>query len=287
MKKSKRKVVAIVLVIVLAIILIIGTLTLIIFKNESSAPEESELLSFDYRDEFSGFQLFDNSGNEIKMPEASTYNLYCYLSDKCGTCIDVLKNYEKLSEIFNEVNVYIIWKDSIPLSILDKYDINADRSFSLSGKVRLSNSTPTMFLVDSNNQLIFKDIDMKMVASKIVDLSDRKLIKDNANNYILSNLFKVSEKEKKILYFTMNGCKSCEDANKIIQDYPDTGYEIVKIYSDSYSDNAFDQLADTYSIYAVVYGISSYPSFLIYNGAEYSLLSDADLEYISEILMYS
>lgn len=251
---------------------------------ESIRPENQMYL--EYGDVFPDIELTDSTGETIHgFKQSSKFTVVTYLSDSCSTCIDVLSDFERFSEIFGEgLNYKIIWYDDIPMSYLEKYSVDETINFSLN-RTRISTSTPTFYILDESNQIVFRDIKRENLFEKLIELKlipSETLVK-NANQYIKENYFNSNSGRDKLIYFYMPGCPDCEAADSLIKSSTlDQKMDIAYVYKSDSLDNS--QIVDKDKLYAKVYGIVWYPSFLVLTGKGYRFVGETPIDLLLDEL---
>lgn len=224
---------------------------------------ERRLVQYEYGDQFE-VPLFDSAGNEVPLPAVP--KLLIYTSASCGTCITLLSQTQPLFEIFGSeyFQVFNIWLDDIPTDMIEMRNIPLSRNLSSYG-VHIGGMTPTMYLVDENNMVIFRDYDMNRVVEKIFDLDylPEGYLRQQADRYLISRLDTVDNKTP-LLYFTMTGCPDCEAADNIINDNPDIEdrFSITKLYR--YNEMNPENWTDHFKFFVRIYHINWYPSFMVF-----------------------
>ena len=247
--------------------------------NALEAPSSLEYL--EYGDHFTSIELSDCQGNKIdSLPHTDKYTILTYLSDSCSSCLDVVSDFNRFSAIYGEsLNYVILWCDDIPASYLRKNSVDEMINYSLNGKVKISTSTPTYYILDESNTIIFKDISRENLIKKISDLelvSSKNLIA-NANRYISESFFDENSNKRKIIYFYMPGCPNCEAANTLLRENDlDEKFDIAYIYKYDTMDSS--KIIDKDKLFASVYGITWYPSFLVLTGSDYRLVGEIPVE---------
>lgn len=246
----------------LGILLIITTSVIMYVVTHTNDPQE--INNFTYGEKFNGVIFYDNEGNAFKNTFIGTnYTIVVNISSGCGSCLDLLSRIPRLLDIYDELNFKIIWNDKIPTTLIDKYRIPLEINFSLDGKAVLDVQYPIMFILDESGIVRFKDIDMTNILDKIHDLNivDNSRLIDTSLSYIRKNFFNDSDKEN-LLYFFMEGCPDCKeiqpllDDNIAIQKYETIFYLYMKTTSRQ------DVTTDYYNIFARIFDISWYPSFI-------------------------
>lgn len=234
-----------------------------IYEILKGGNKNIEIMYMSYGDKWEP-ELLTSDNQKVQIQGNGKYRLIYYLDRYCSSCLDILPSVSQTGDVL-ECNVFdycIVWEDKIPLNLLEKYKIPKSKCYSTGGKYRLSPETPTIFLVDDKDKVIFKSSDLNLAIEKLLSITMpdySKTIRENANN-ILSLYFTESNKEK-LVYFTMNGCPDCQEADQIIaNDEIMEKYEILRVYR---STDDHGLLIDHYSLLQQVYDIKWYPSFVL------------------------
>lgn len=257
-------------------------------SSASNSPANSVLLNFDYQEKFTGFSLEDTDGNEIdRIPNSGKHAVAVYISDTCLSCVDIIKNINRVTGVFGteDFDYYFLWQDNIPTNLLDKYKVQNVSSYSLQKKTKLATSTPTFFILDESQQVIFKNEDPSLIVEKMVDLEviqKDKLI-SNANNYIKDNIIKQTSDKQQMVYFYMEGCSDCAKADAVLDAEVKAKFDITNIYK--YDDTNEDRVKDNFKVFVHAYGIQWYPSFLIFEGDSYRLVGETPPDELKGVLL--
>lgn len=268
--------------------LLIALLTILIVnpKNISEhlirKPYEQNQIFVEFGDIFSGFELTAYDGTTIKELPKGKVSVVIYLSDTCSSCMSVLADFNRFSEIYGDmINNSIIWTDSIPHSLIEKYKIDSAINYSLSGKTRLSTSTPTFYILDENNQVVFRDVDRANLFKKLIELDavDISILQNNANKYIAREYYGINDIEEfdnKLVYFYMPGCPDCEKVDALFKENSLPEFDLLHIYKyDSVGD---DKIIDKDKLFVSVYGITWYPSFLVAKHGTVKIIGEMPIE---------
>lgn len=245
-------------------------------------PYENNQIFVEFGDVFSGFELTAYDGTIMKELPKGKVSVVIYLSDTCSSCMGVLADFNRFSEVYGDtINYSIIWTDSIPHSLIEKYKIDSAINYSLSNKTRLSTSTPTFYILDENNQVVFRDVDRVNLIKKLIDLDvvDVSILQNNATMYIARKYYginNIEEFDNKLVYFYMPGCPDCEKVDALFKENSLPEYDFLYIYKyDSVGD---DKLIDKDKLFASVYGITWYPSFLVAKHGTVKIIGEMPIE---------
>lgn len=270
------------------IVLLIALLTVLIVnpKNISEhlirKPYEQKQIFVEFGDVFSGFELTAYDGTTVKELPKGKVSVVTYLSDTCSSCMGVLADFNRFSEVYGDmINYSIIWTDSIPHRLIEKYEIDSAINYSLSNKVRLSTSTPTFYILDENNQVVFRDVDRVNLIKKLIELDvvDVSILQDNATMYIAREYYGINDIEEfdnKLVYFYMPGCPDCEKVDALFKENSLPEFDFLYIYKyDSVGD---DKIIDKDKLFVSVYGITWYPSFLVAKHGTVKIIGEMPIE---------
>lgn len=252
--------------------------------------KQAELLDFTFNDSFAGFEIQSLDGNVMsELPKNSDYQIVFYLSDRCGTCIEMLRMIHRFESLFcsEKLDYVICWENAIPENLLDKNLINREKNFSLQGKYKLSSVTPTYFMINSDRKLEFSANDFELIIKKIVSdqINSQELMIENANNYIKSQIIENTSDKLNLIYFSMTGCPDCVAADDVLNSNPIKDvFEISTIYSKNEMDDK--KYIDKYNMFLNIYGIDWYPSFLVLNkNGKYELIGKTAVESLQDALL--
>lgn len=267
-----------------------GVITFLIFRNQPLSAHSSDVINFEYGESMATFPVSDHDGNQLeKIPESDKYSLVFYVSDTCGGCMDVIKNFSKMESILgtDEFNYIVLWTDEVPMKIIDKYDINQDYCYSLGGKTRFATSTPSFYILDENQNVLFSTTDMRLLVSKIelLEIVPKEKLKENTIRYISENILPKDSDKKQLVYFEMEGCPDCQAANKVIDNSDEikNAFEITRIYK--YDDTDTTRMKDDYGLFKLGLDIQWYPSFLIFENGETRFIGEIPIEELQNVIM--
>lgn len=245
-------------------------------------PYQQNQLFVEFGDAFSGFELTAYDGTTMKELPKGKVSVVTYLSDTCSSCMDVLADFNRFSEVYGDmINYSIIWTDNIPHSLIEKYEIDEAINYSLSNKTRLSTSTPTFYILDENNQVVFRDVDRANLITKLMELDavNVSILQNNATMYIAREYYGINDIEEfhnKLVYFYMPGCPDCEKADALFKENSLPEFDFLYIYKyDSVGD---DKIIDKDKLFVSVYGITWYPSFLVAKHGTVKIIGEMPIE---------
>lgn len=256
------------------------------FREKVYKPNQ---MYVEYGDFFSGFELTSYDGAIVSEIPEGKISAVAYLSDTCSSCVNILGDFNRFSEIYgDEINYLIIWTDNIPYSLIEKYEIADDINYSLSNKTNLSTSTPTFFILDENNQIVFRDVERTNLIKKLIELEvvDTSTLQKNATAYIAKAYYgstNIHELDKKIIYFYMQGCPDCEKIDELFRESEFSEFDFLYIYK--YDSNEAGGIIDKDKLFASVYGITWYPSLLVIKNGEIKMIGEMPIDQIVEEIM--
>ncbi len=252
--------------------------------------KQIELLDFTFNDSFAGFEIQSLDGKVMsELPQNSDHQIVFYLSDRCGTCIEMLRMIHRFESLYcsEKLDYVIYWEDVIPENLLDKNLISREKNFSLQGKYKLNSITPTYFMINSDKKLEFLANDFELIIKKILSdqINSQELMIENANNYIKSQIIENTSDKLDLIYFSMTGCPDCVAAEDVLNSGPvKDAFEISTIYSKNELDDK--KYIDKYNMFLNIYGIDWYPSFLVLDkDGEYELIGKTSVEKLQDALL--
>lgn len=278
-------------ILLLSLLLILFTSCTHRSSYESSTIDsyDSVLMDFTFGDELIGFEMETIDGQNLESISIDSKNkLIVYLSDRCSPCIEALKSLNRLGNVFlsDDFDYLICWENAIPTNLLEKYEIEKSKNFSLRGKTRLNSIVPTFFLLNEDNIVRFSTNNFEIMIEKLFsdEVLEKKQLQENANMYILDKLVNLNKKSN-LIFFSTEECQACIEAEHIISSESiQNSYDVTTIYGDK--DPKDGRLLDDYNIFRHVYDMKWYPSFLILNDIEdYSFLDGVPIEEIEDLLV--
>lgn len=278
-------------VITISIMLLIGggIILWISLKSQPVFSQSNDIVHFEYGDSMSTFPVTDCDGVSFdQIPASDKYSLVFYLSDSCSGCLDIIQNFRKIECILgkDEINYVILWTKEIPLKILDKYSVSPNYCYSLNGKTKFATSTPSFYILDPNQEVVFSATDADYLVSKLSQLNiiPPEKLKENTINYIDKNILPQNAKQKQIVYFEMEGCSDCEAANKVMDSEAITSIcEITRIFK--FDDTDPSHVKDDYGLFKTGLGIQWYPSFLIFEDGKVRFVGETPVEELEEAIL--
>lgn len=269
------------------IMILLGVLGMLLYQNTMKNNIEYSYL--EYGDDFSEIEMYDETGKIVDLSfgdgsKAATAVLY--LTAECSGCIETISDFNRFKSVFGEeVDFIFLWEDDIPRNLIKKYGIDAI-SYTLKGKTKLSTSTPTFYLIDSNKKIVFKDVDQSNLIQKLieVDFIEKEVLQEKATQYIVNAYFESDRENRlKLVYFYMPGCSDCMAVNEFIKEEKlDEKYQIVYIYK--YNSTQEGVVIDKNKLFANVYGVNWYPSFILISDSGYEIVGKTSEEEVKMIL---
>lgn len=245
---------------------------------------EEEKIYVNYGDDFTKLEVSNSKGTSVSLKANENKRLLVlYLDSMCGACYRQLEVVERMSKIYeDQIDVVVLWGGGMPKEKYEKLGINEAQIYSLEEKLALSDS-PAGFIIDSNGKVVFTTTDMKKINKKILSLNgiDRGKIVKKSNQYLKTFFSKTSEKQS-MIYFAMEGCKDCNAADKVIDEEVYDRFEIKKLYEEAAYGS--EELVDINSLFAQIYNIDWYPSFLILDENE-KIIGNTPVDKLKEVML--
>lgn len=273
--------------IALSIILIIVILLCYFLKNN-----KEEFVYLDYGDSFSEVKVTNLQKKQLSFPKTQKkYQIVFYLDTRCKTCIDQLEVARRLNNILDGSNIElkILWQDKLDSSLIEKHDIPANINY-LSSNIKIGASTPTIYILDKNNKIIFDTIEPEKIMKKIIDLEGISLekMKEKTNKFLEAEAKKNSnynEIKPLLIYFTLEGCSDCEKADSIVQEKKvQEKYNVLKIYNSDISEEN-GEMIDKGDLLLYIYAIEWYPSFLKIQPNKSEFIGETKFEDLESIIL--
>ncbi len=279
-----------ILTVLLLFFIILEFVIIILQRNQLKEPKEIQTISdviikdLRYGDSFNTIPIVDVDGNEAALKYGEYNTVLFYLSSSCASCGDALRFVERLQSVFGEDNlqVLLLWSDSMPVSLIEEYGIASENCFSINGSIAINTPTPTAYLLDSQGSIIYYNSDIKLCIEKlymqVVEEGPEEQLRLNANRYLVE-YFGISDFEKQqIVYFCMEGCPDCATADDILTNDERTD-ERNLYYLYTYNDIEPSHERDEYALLKLVYGIEWYPTFLVLQSEEeYRIVGEVPVE---------
>lgn len=263
-------------------------LILFLFSTGVLAEDTSstkEVVHYQYADSFD-VALYDVEGNEVTLPDMPS--LIIYGSTDCKTTLAITSQLQQALDILGDefVQIYIVWQDAIPTDHIEKYNLPLAKNLTLAGKAEIGGNTPSVFIVDSEGIVRFRDTDMKRAMEKLLSMKfypDGYLI-ERADPYLLS---KMNDSESKVpmLYFRMTGCPDCAEADGVMQEDPriDELFSIDSIHR--YNETDPEKWTDYFCLFTTIYGVTWFPSYLVFNDGISVLVGEVPIETLCDSLV--
>lgn len=212
------------------------------------------VLYIEYGDSIQDYEAYTLNEERVSLDKEGI-TVYFYLSDTCGSCIDMMDLYKQLENIdFGEnISFYCLWEDSVPVNKIEKLKINKDNVLTLHGKYRFQSIKPYFYFVEAG-EVIFSTQDyQEMIDKFFAYIEDKEKLKQTAFEKICGN----KNTEKYALLFTTEGLGAVKDnhSEKLEQ------FEFEEIYTIAdYWDEEF--FFDKYGLYRKIFKVDLFPSLV-------------------------
>lgn len=244
----------------------------------------SSIIQYEYGDMFD-VPLYDAAGGEIALPDVPT--LIVYASDGCGACLTLISQMHALFEVFGTAYVkpLILWQDDIPADYIELRQLPMAQNLSLAG-ANILGSLPTIYIVDAEGMVLYRDNDMDRAVEKFLSMGyfPDGYLKERADQYLLSRM-DTPEGITPLLYFSMTGCPDCMRADQAMQDDPRISelFAIERLYR--YNETDHEKWRDDFKLMASVYGVTWYPSFLVFDEDASVLVGEVPTDTLCDALI--
>ncbi len=256
---------------------------------ESNASKSTNIIDLRYEDTFNTIPVVDIEGNKTNMRYGEKNTLLFYLSSACTSCGDVLRFCNRLQRVLGEDNlqVLLLWCDSIPVSLVNEYNILYSNCYRTDDMTTLNTPTPTAYILDNQGNILYYNSDISKTIEKlytqIVEIQDNvELLRIRANDY-LREVYNISDfKKQQVIFFAMTGCPDCIAADEILQDVKEKK-DIYYLYK--YDDMDTSHFKDDYALFRLIYGIDWYPSFLVFQSEkDYKIIGEVPVDTLVNVL---
>ena len=293
MKKDNRNYI---LISLLILVIVVETIVIFIQKNKLENQGEADqrnnvnLIDLRYGDSFDRISVVDVEGKETTL-KCEENNILFYLSASCTSCGDVLRFADRLQKVFKEdcLNIVFLWSDSIPLSLVEEYNIEVENCYHVGDETVLNTPTPTAYVLDKQGNIVYYNSDIKMVIEKIymqtIEIyNNEEQLRLNANKYLMEEFEIFDFKKQQVIYFCMEGCPDCEAADAVLNN--DTEKEKRNVYYlYKYDDIDPAHFKDDFALFRLIYGIEWYPSFVVLESEEeYRIVGEVPVETLLKVL---
>lgn len=263
-------------------------LTFLLFRNLDGKTNnvKSEIMDLRHGDDFSGFEFFDENDKKLDtLPKADKPSVVFYISSSCGGCKKVMDSYDSFQSVLGEdYNFYCMWLSEIPSFASEKYNIK--NNYALKNKYMFATSTPSVFLIDTDNKVDFVTAEIETLVDKLLADSDdnsRESFKKSALEYILDKYSKDIDNPNQLIYFSMEGCPDCKAADEVINKSDKLQkYEITKIYHKNATDETLT--IDSFKLFQEVFGVEWYPSFYVIKNGDKKFVGEVPIEELEQNL---
>lgn len=269
--------------------LVAFTLVFLFLLSISALAEDvsmsNGIVYYQYGDTFEA-TLYNAQGDEVALPDVPS--LVIYVSAECETCLTLTSQLPQLFEILGDefVNILILWQDVIPTEHVNMYHLPMSNCLTLAGKAQIGGITPSVYIIDEKGIVRFCDTDMKRAVEKLLskDYYPNGYLVERADRYLQSQM-KTQEEKVPLLYFAMTGCPDCAEADDAMQGNPeiDELFSITRIHR--YNETNPEKWTDYFSLIVNIYGITWYPSFLVFNGGISTLVGQVPIDTLCDLLI--
>lgn len=257
------------------LLLIVVCLALFRYTNKVSEVKEVETDIVKLEE----LKIKDLDNNDKKIFNKKN-DVIIFLDEKCRACIELLPFLKNLNSILKDtdIQVSIVWKNSVNKEKLNKYELPENINYVSNNIDKLS--TPYFAIVDTDLSIVYQNNNIEKVLKKTLESlseKDKKISQNNTISLLLMNNSNKNNSNKELIYFNMKGCPDCKKASKTIKDKKlSNSYNISTI--NYWEEGSKDTNLDYFNLYANLFDIEWYPSFiLISKDLSYELITADDL----------
>lgn len=257
---------------------------LLLFSVGALAENASNgIIYYQYGDAFEA-ALYNAEGDEVALPDDKP-SFLIYVNAECESDLALTGQLPQLFEILGDeyVNILILWKDEIPADHIGALDLPMSNNVSLAGESGIGGLVPAVLVVDKGI-VKFIDIDMKRAVERLMRYYPEGYLVERADRFLFSQVDKQEDKTP-LLYFYMTGCPDCAEADGVMREVPeiDELFLFTKIHR--YNETNPEKWTDFFSLFATIYGITWYPSFLVFNGEVSTVIGQVPVDTLCDLLI--
>ena len=238
---------------------------------------------YQYNDAF-GSALFGADEEEVALPDDKP-SFLLYVDAQSASNLALVGQMPPLFEILGDeyVNILIVWKDEIPAELIGSLGLPMANNVTLAGKSEIGGLVPAVLVVDKE-VVKFVDIDMKRAVERLMRYYPEGYLVERADKYMAARISKPEDKTA-VLYFSMTGCPDCAEADGVMAEVPeiDELFEFTRIYR--FNETNPEKWTDFFALFASIYGITWYPSYLVFNGEVSTVIGQVPVDTLSDLMI--
>lgn len=212
-------------------------------------------LSFEVGDTLEGYNIYDSNDELLDISEISSKKRFIIFAwDLCGDCKAEYTNLSLLYKLYNseELNIVFVWDNNIPYDTLNSLGILKSNNYTVKDKYKFTDWVPSYFIVDEDNTIILKSIELKDIVE-----------------YFSSEFDYNEEKMKDILYKDINligldRCSGCVTAYNELRDKHIGSFQYIVMGEPSSIDIDQNVVVDKYGIISKALKLEELPQIITY-----------------------
>lgn len=266
---------------------VIAMLMMVILYKQTAQTESIRTITISTKDNLRELSIVNTTSNDTGDFLPNNVNVLIYLSSSCQACKLFIDNLPMITSVFADVvSFQLLWDDTIPESDdLERIGIPLSYNFSCQKSVKLSTTTPTFYITDSSGIVTFITTDVEMLIKKLVDMNllAKSEMQQKAFSYIALNYSATDNNVPHLIYFAMDGCSDCHNADKMISDESlEEKYNIVRIYTSN--DSNPSRIKDTYDCFKTIFDIKWFPTFALIENDTIRIIGEMPIDDLRTIL---
>ncbi len=293
MIKVKKTFLIIILIATLLAGLLIGFGTAY-FARESLIENfnNTESIVLKNNDNLRNYKLIDYNGNSVNLNVSKPHSIVYYLDKDCGNCLESLSVVDTMTQVLPPelFDIIVIWNLKARTGFAESMGVKKENIY-ISNNIRLSSSTPTFFILDSQGRINFTSVTWEDLVKRVLEYEDTNLarLQKNADAF-LQEKYSSEKKDGELpflIYFAMEGCADCAAAEPIVysSDLVDK-YNILTLYRDRENvPSELNEFIDKKDFLATIYDVSWYPSFRIISSNQTLDIGEVPLSELKEMLL--
>lgn len=199
-------------------------------------------------DNISELDVYKSDGQATKF-DFQEYTAVFYMSEFCSGCMKELPLLEQLQALeLQEVNISILFVDTVPEDKMAKYDLSNIDIFTLNQKYMFHQSMPYYYAIKDNVVIYDTDSISEFIDHILSQVSDMEKLKIDTYNKLMQN----ADTDAEGLYFVDK-----ETAKKEV----DVDENLLWVSNKTTDDFSY-QIDDNYGLYQKIFDIDTFPTII-------------------------
>ena len=233
-------------------IAIVTLLFFVFVMRKQKAPLNSVMIG----ERMSQISMYYSDGTKYEH-SANSIAVYFYLDMACGICTEQLPYIARMINIFadDRLEIEIVWANEIP----DNNTIENRHQLTLRGEERLASVTPYMFVVSSENIVLFTGtLNFNSLTQYLMSLSSNEYTAQAIRE--LKRLGYIQEQTSTVIFFSAVNCFSCEEEYEKLKQAYECNFVVITEEEITSIEQIYDPM-----IFANIFHVQAYPSCIWLN----------------------